>query len=324
LAPISQSVYQNRSLSSSVAKPFKDNGYETSFITGGEMGWRSLDKFISNQYFTIIEGESTLNKLYPDAFTCEWGVHDEYMFDRILHILDNPERKPQFVVGFTISNHTPFETPASYKQYPLKITDELKLRLKATPEIAYKNLLAYQYANSCLGQFIENIKNSSLGENTIIVATGDHTNQSLFDFTDEDILKKYSVPLIIYLPERYRPSHTVNTNKFGSHKDIFPTVFHLALSNTPYLNTGSDLLSDDNKINFGIYTFSLAINSSGCVDFQGTPLFYRWENNSFNSLLPINALQNSHLDSLYLRARAYDASMNFYIMSELKSKKVGE
>jgi len=198
------------------------------------------------------------------------------------------------------------------------------LRLKANPETAYKNLLAYQYANSCLGEFIENIKNSSLGENTIIVATGDHTNQSLFDFTDQDLLKKYSVPLIFYLPEKYRPDHAVNTARFGSHKDIFPTVFNLALSNTPYLNTGFDLLSGEDKHNFGIYTFSLAINSTGCVDFQGTPLFYRWEDNSFNSLFPINALEDRHLDSLYLRARAYNASMNYYIMSELKRKKVRE
>jgi phosphoglycerol transferase MdoB-like AlkP superfamily enzyme len=324
LAPISQSVYQNCSLSSSVAKPFKDNGYGTSFITGGQMGWRSLDKFISNQYFSIIEGESTLKKLYPGALTCEWGVHDEYMFDRILNILKSSEGKPQFVVGFTISNHTPFETPLTYKQYPLKINEELELRLKANPEIAYKNFLAYQYANSCLGEFIENIRNSSLGENTIIVATGDHTNQSLFDFTDRDILKKYSIPLIFYLPEKYRPDHEVNTTRFGSHKDIFPTVFKLALSNTPYLNTGFDLLSGDDKSNFGVYNFSLAINSSGCVDFQGAPLYYRWGNDSFNSLFPINKLHDSHLDSLYLRARAYIASMNYYIMSELKRKKAGE
>jgi phosphoglycerol transferase MdoB-like AlkP superfamily enzyme len=324
IAPISQSVYQNRPLSSSVAKPFKEKGYETSFITGGDMGWRSLDKFINNQYFDVTEGKSTLNKIYPEAYTCEWGVHDEFLFDRILQILKNTSGKPQFIVGFTISNHTPYETPGSYNHYPLKINTGLKSRLKTTPEIAYKNFLAYQYANNCLGQFIENIRNSSLGENTIIVATGDHTNQTIFDFTDKDMMKKYSVPLIIYVPEKYRPRHPVDTARFGSHKDIFPTIFNLALSDATYLNTGINLLSAGNKNNFGIYCFSLAINSSGCVDFKNAPLFYSWESDRVKSLIPINVLHDIRLDSLLLKARAYVASMDYYIMAELKSKKVGE
>lgn len=321
LSPLSQSVYQNHSLSSSVARPFKEQGYSTSFITGGDMGWRSLDKFIYNQYFENVEGRSTLDKLYPDASTCEWGVHDEYTFDRIFNILRNGEGKPQFVVGFTISNHTPYKTPESYKYYPLKITDDIKARIKTTPEIAYKNLMAYQYANSCLGQFIENIKNSPLGENTIIVATGDHPNHQLFDFADKDLLKKYSVPLILYLPEKYRPDHAVRTDNFGSHKDIFPTIFNLALSDATYLNTGCNLLSEDTKYNFGIYSFRIAFDSIGCVDFQSMPLFYRWENDGVRKLSPSFVQHDTRLDSLYLKGRAYDAAMNFYIMSELNSLK---
>jgi len=324
MSPISQSVYQDRSLSSSVAKPFKEHGYSTAFITGGEMGWRSLDKFIYHQYFDNVEGKETIKKLYPKASTCEWGVHDEYMFKRIFQLLSNANGKPQFVVGFTISNHTPYIIPESYKQYPLTLTDEIKTRLKSSPEIAHKNLLVYQYANNCLGQFIEDIKKSPLGENTIVVATGDHTNNQLLEFTDKDLLRKYSIPLILYVPPKYRPSHGVNTNRFGSHKDVFPTIFNLSLSNATYLNTGCNLLSADKCNNFGLYCFYLAMDSTGCVDFQSKPLFYRWESNSSKTLMPINGIQESRLDSLLLKARAYIASMNYYIMSELKSKKIGK
>lgn len=324
LAPISQSVYQNRSLSSSVAKPFKDRGYTTSFITGGEMGWRSLDKFIYHQYFDNVEGESTLKKVFPDVATCEWGVHDEFTFKRIFQLLSNSAGKPQFVVGFTISNHTPYETPKSYKQYPLEITEEIKSHLKTSPEMAYKNLLAYQYANNCLGQFIKDLKNSPYGENTIVVATGDHTNNQLFEFTDKDLLKKYSVPLILYVPAKYRPKHEVDTRIFGSHKDIFPTIFNLSLSNASYLNTGNNLLIADKKSDFGIYCYDLAMNYKGCVDFQNSTLFYKWETDSTRNLVPLDTIKDVQLDSLYLRARAYDASMNFYIMNELNSKKVGK
>ncbi|RPH29662.1 MAG: LTA synthase family protein [Bacteroidales bacterium] len=324
IAPLSQSVYQNRALSSSVAKPFKDKGYSTSFITGGEMGWRSLDKFIYNQYFENIEGGSALKRIYTNATTCEWGVHDEYTFRRIHELLKEAKGKPQFVVGFTISNHTPFETPNDYKQYPLSITEDIKTRLKVSPEIAYKNLLAYQYANSCLGQFINDIRNSPLGENTIIVVTGDHTNNQLFEFADKDLLKRYAVPFILYVPERYKPKRLVNTQRFGSHKDIFPTLFNLALSDVTYLKTGNNLLSVNDADDFGLYCYSVAMNSIGLVDFRGSKMSYKWESDSTKVLLPLGSQSNEALDSLYVSANAYIVSMKYYILNELGSRRIGE
>lgn len=324
LAPISQSVYQNRALSSSVAKPFKDKGYSTSFITGGEMGWRSLDKFIYKQYFDNVEGGSALKHMYSNASSCEWGVHDEFTFKRIMEILKNSDSIPQFIVGFTISNHTPYETPSSYNKYPLALQQDVAERLKVSVEMAKNNLLAYQYANSCLGQFIEDIKNSPLGENTIIVATGDHTNNQLFEFTDKDLLKKYAVPLILYVPDKYKAKHPVDTDRFGAHKDIFPTVFNLALSDAKYLKTGNNLFSLNKSNDFGVYCYDFAMNHNGCVDFQGSKLSFKWENDSSKVLLPLGSQSNEQLDSLYEKAKAYVASMKYYIMNELSSKKVGE
>lgn len=323
-APLSQSVYQNRSLSSSVAKPFHDHGYATSFVTGGSLGWRNLDKFIFHQYFDEVEGESALKKFYPNAKTCEWGVQDEHIFDRIYQILSNGGGKPQFIFSFTISNHTPYETPDSYNAYQLSINDSVKSRLKVSPEMALKNLKAYQYANNCLGQFLEDLRKSPLGENTIVVATGDHNILQLFEFTDRDLLWKYSVPLVLYVPEKYKPTNIVNTKRFGSHKDIFPTIFNLALSNATYLNTGNDLLAVDNKKGFGEFNSYFAISSVGSVDFQRTPLNYIWQDSTYQSFVPLGQQKDARLDSLCLKTKAYLASMNFYIMSELKSKKVGE
>lgn len=323
-SPLSQSMYQNRSLSTSVAKPFHDQGYATSFVTGGSLGWRNLDKFIYHQYFDAVEGESNLKELYPNASVCEWGVQDEFIFDRMYQILSKDVSKPKFIFSFTISNHTPYDIPESYKGYPLVVTEDIKSRLKTTSDIAYKNLMAYQYANNCLGQFIENVRKSPFGDNTIIVATGDHNTLQLFEFADKDMLKKYSVPLILYVPDKYKSKDTVNTRRFGSHKDIFPTIFNLALSNATYLNTGNSMLSKDSLSGFGIYNYHVAMSSAGCVDFQNITLNYSWEDNSFINLIPLGTSQVSSLDSLCLKAKAYKASMNYYIMSELKSKKVGE
>ncbi|HCT31254.1 MAG TPA: hypothetical protein DIW31_11120, partial [Bacteroidales bacterium] len=145
-----------------------------------------------------------------------------------------------------------------------------------------------------------------------------------FEFADKDLLRKYAVPFILYVPEKYKKKNLVDTKRFGSHKDIFPTIFNLALSRATYLKTGNNLMSEDKSKDLGVYCYSFAMNSKGCVDFQGAKLSYKWEADTTRLLLPIGSQSNVQLDSLYVSAKAYVASMKFYIMNELKSKKVGE
>ncbi len=314
IAPISQSEFQNKALTFSVSKTYKEHGYVTSFISGNSLSWRSLDKFLSNQNFDRLEGKPNLLEFYPEAKAGEWGVPDEFTFKRIFEILKNSKENPQFIYGFTISNHTPFDIPSTYKGYPLVINDDLKPKLRKDLDITCKNLLSYQYANSCLGQFIEDVKNSPMGDNTIIVATGDHSNSSLFNYTDKDMLSKLAVPLILYVPDKYKPKVNVDTKRFGSHKDIFPTVFSLSLSGAEYLNTGNNLFAEKGNF-FGVFNCGIAMNSKGCVDFQYAPLYYKWDNAKEKSLVIAN--QEESLDSLCLNARAYVASMKFYIINDL-------
>lgn len=315
IAPISQSEFQNKTLSYSVSKTYKEHGYITSFISGNSLGWRSLDKFLINQGFDRLEGKPNLLERYSDAKAGEWGVPDEFTFKRIFEILNNSTGKPQFIYGLTISNHTPFDIPSTYKGYPLVINDDLKPELRKEIDFTRKNLLSYQYANNCLGQFIEDVKNSPLGDKTIIIATGDHSNPSLFNYTDKDMLKKLAVPLVLYVPDKYKPKNIVDTKRFGSHKDVFPTVFNLSLSNAEYLNTGNNLLDKKDCDFFGVYNCCIAMNSKGCVDFKWNPLYYRWTSDNKESLESV--LQNDSLYLLYLKAKAYSSAVKYYIMSDL-------
>jgi hypothetical protein len=65
----------------------------------------------------------------------------------------------------------------------------------------------------------------------------------------------------------------VDTAIFWSHKDVFPAIFTLALSNDTWLQTGYTLLSADRGGNFGVSCYCLAIGPAGDVDFQNTPFF---------------------------------------------------
>jgi len=66
--------------------------------------------------------------------------------------------------------------------------------------------------------------------------------------------KRYAVPFFISLPDAYRPSN-VNLDRFGSHEDIFPSLYSLALPGIQYTKLGENIFEEN----------SHAMNSSGLV-----------------------------------------------------------
>lgn len=322
LTPLSQSKYFNHSFSTSCALPFVEKGYHTAFITGAKLGWRNLGKFVENQYFQQVEGNSSIMEKVAGASESEWGVFDEFMFARIFDCLSESAKnnKPAFIFGFSTSNHTPFEHPSSFKPYPLQIPENVVKVLRTNEEIAFKNFTNYQYANDCLGKFIEKIRNSPFGKNTIIAASGDHNTLQLFDFSDGQLLQKLSVPLVLYVPEQYRRNLSPDTKIFASQKDLFPTLFNLSLSDASYLNMGFNLF--DNSVSrddfFGINAYNTAFNDFGAVIVQNSPLFYKWSSTEKRALKPVNQEEIQELKSLFEKAKAYTAASTLLIQQEIQ------
>lgn len=322
---ITQTIYLNKTFASSCALPFFNSGYETRFLTGGKLAWRNLDKFVKNQYFKYVESSPTIKKNIKNAIDCDWGVYDEYSFEYVLKILKNNTKKPQFIYFMTISNHTPFYLPENYKGQEINVPQSVQKQYRTSKEIAFKNFTAFQYANNCLANFISQIRNSKLGENTIIVATGDHNTLQVFDFYDANYLQKLSVPLIIYIPQKYLPQNKIDSNTFASHKDIFPTIFNISLSNAKYVNAGINLFDTTKaKNNFAFNSTSkIVMNKNGCVDMSSN-IFYKWKNikSKIKELEPVNDKQDKNLLKLYENAKAYYASICFFLQTELlKDKK---
>ncbi len=320
-SPVSQSPYQGVSFDASAAKPFYEKGYTSIFITGGKMGWRNMDKFIPNQYFSTVEAEPTLRKYYPNGSSGEWGMHDEVLFKRAFDLLANSNGKPYLIFGMTISHHTPYDIPAGYHAQPISIPDWARKRMKFSEEVVLKGLKAYQYANSCLGNFIKQIISSPLGQSTIIVATGDHNIRQNFEYPQEDLFMQYSVPLLMYIPPKYRPKNQININRFASHKDIFPTLYNLSLSRARYPNFGNNLCRANGSHDFGFYCYDVAADSIGLVDFSSTPLYYRWSDKQHRKLAPSKFCPDRHLDSLMVKAKALTACMNYLLIKDIERKR---
>lgn len=233
------------SYDSAAALPFKKAGYETIFVTAGKLGWRNLADFIPCQHFDRTIGKSVIKKEIKGATECTWGVHDEYLYEYILKLINENPKKPKLIFATTKSNHTPFELPKNYKPYPLKIPDEIKEFIISKKDLAMSSFTGYQYGNHCLGIFLSRIKNSPLGKHTIVAASGDHNSYTLISYDNQNIapIYKHAVPFYLYIPESYRPGGSVDQSVYGSHKDIFPTLYNLALSDAEYFCVGENLIS---------------------------------------------------------------------------------
>jgi phosphoglycerol transferase MdoB-like AlkP superfamily enzyme len=231
------------SFKSSIAFPYVNAGYTTTFITGGKLGWRNLQDFIPNQYFQKSYGKAKILKTNPSATTNTWGVYDEYLFDDIFNQLNN--KNPQLIVALTTTNHTPYEIPSDYKPYSLEISDSLKNAIMANEDIAEANFKTYQYTNDCLGKFLTQLKASEFAENTIVAVSGDHNSYALFPLHNSTMEKKdnYIVPFFLSIPEKYKKALHINEDRYGSHKDIFPTLINISLSNQKYFSLGNNLFS---------------------------------------------------------------------------------
>lgn len=321
--PLSQSAYRFKAFNSAVTKPFRQAGYETAFVTGGKLGWRNLDNFTPHQGFETAEGKEAILNQIKGAEQGEWGAYDEYLFQFVEQKLAHTKTgKPKFIFALSTTNHTPFQLPAHYKPYPVTLPDSVKNNLQTTPEIALKNFTNYQYAADCLGKFLTRLKASPLGKNTIVVATGDHNTFMLFQYKNPQMKLKYSVPFYLYVPEMYRKNSktlTYQNTRFGSHKDIFPTIFNLALSGQKFVGLGNNLLAPEteNLHYYAINEGNRAMDNSGTVElyFSKKMAFQKWTDGKKQRLVYAPKPTPAQLQ-LKKEAKAYTALMQYYFNSK--------
>jgi glucan phosphoethanolaminetransferase (alkaline phosphatase superfamily) len=322
MEPISHSIYVNRTMETSSVKPFKEKGYQATFITGSKLGWRNMDKFIPRQYFDNVEGRANLEYHIKNTTSSDWGAYDEFLFERIEDILNEQKGTPQFIFAMTTSNHPPYTYPDTYQPLPVNVPKQLKYAHTSGSNFTQKHMITYQYANDCLGNFIKKIKNLPLGENTIIAIAGDHNARAVFDYSDMNPHDKYAVPFILYIPEKYKQTiFDYTTDCFASHKDVFPTIYHLALSDVSYIKSGVNLLDkQQTETNFGITDNNVILTPNGCIRFEMKPVYYVWADSTRKTLKPAGIEDIPTLNQELLYGKSYLASMTYLIQRCLLEK----
>ena len=208
-----------------IAELLAKQGYDTSFIYGGEKHFDNMASFFyGNGFQTIIDQQDYQNP----KFTATWGVSDEDLFDKANETFSklHDEGKPFFSLVFSSSNHDPFEFPDG------------KIELYEQPKATRNN--SAKYADYAVGHFFELAKKSNYWNNTIFLVIADHDSRvagaSLMP------IKHFHIPALI-LGGGIEPRRD---NRLVSQIDMPTTLLSLAGVSGNYPMMGFDLTQNVN------------------------------------------------------------------------------
>jgi len=311
---LSESEYVRVPFRSSPAFIYKKAGYRTRFVYGGNTGWRDLNRFARNQGFDSVEGDVDISRVLGGLKeTHDWGVFDEDVFRYVKKTLDEATQ-PELVVILTTTNHPPYQLPSTYKVPEQTIPAELASRLNTESSIVTARFKVYNYAAEKVGEFLDEVKGSpTLADKTIVAVTGDHSFY-LVNFSDAELLAKWSVPFYLYVPKAERKNLKVDPQVFGSHMDIFPTLFPLSLSDVDYDALGVNLL-DPAQPHYAIHETGLIAGPQGAALSLGKTGFayFGWEGH-YDKLVSVP--QDTEHTQMATRYRSLMSLLDEYFHSE--------
>lgn len=182
-----------------IARTLKNNGWTTSYYYGGDTNFTNMHAYLVSSGFEDI----ICDKDFPisERFS-KWGAHDHLVFNRCINDITNaPSSSPQFRVIQTSSSHEPFEVPFHKLDIP--------------------QANAFAYTDSCLGDFIGNLRRTGEWDNSLLILTSDHYGaypKNLAKQTD-----RHHIPLLFTGGAISAPK-TIEV--VGSQIDIAATLLH--------------------------------------------------------------------------------------------------
>ena len=224
----------------------KANGYSGAHAFHGYIGsfWNreyAYPKQGFDDFHSLEDFDQTLDPTEADT-PFGMGISDRSFFRQSLEIMKTYEQ-PFYSFMITLSSHYPFALPMKARAISLKPEDE------ATLFGLY--IQSMNYADRAIGEFIENLKEAGLYDNSIIVIYGDHYALTNTDATIDEQVKSmlgrrytiydvFKVPCIIHIPGS---GYTETVEKAGGHLDVLPTLLYLlGIENDKAVMFGSNLL----------------------------------------------------------------------------------
>ena len=214
-------------------KVLSKNGYHTSFVYGGDVGFANMESYLTQGGFSHITDEDEFDSNHNNS---KWGIADHYVFNQLLQEIDTAN-SPFFKVMLSLSSHEPFEVPM---ETVIKGADESSMFLNAC-----------YYTDKSLGEFIRKAKQQTWWKNTLIIITADHGHR----FPNPDELKekeRFKIPML-WLGGAIKTDTTIEN--FGGQTDLSSTLLNqLSFDQSGFLFSRNIL--SENKNSFALYIFN--------------------------------------------------------------------
>jgi len=136
---------------------------------------------------------------------------------------------------------------------------------------------------------LNKIKSSKLKDNTIVVITADNnTIEGNMKYTNKPLLTSKNIPFYMYIPQKLRKTLKIDTRVYGSHKDIYPTLYNMILNNQEYISVGTNML-DKNISHYGVNSSKIIVSKNNIIKAKDISKDSKNENiNYYRSLLAIS------------------------------------
>lgn len=224
---------------------FERLGYSTRFYYTGDLNFGGFRSYTTMSFQSLVTEQDFSGEAIENRF--KWGVHDGYMFDRLLADLAEAPR-PFCYMAFTLSSHEPFTVPMETK---IPGNDN-----------ASKLRNAIAYTDQCLGQFFDRAKASGLWDSTLFVLVADHGTRHIGQLQPHDPAV-FRVPMV-FTGGVLSVRDTV-IDKIGSQTDMIATLYgQLGMDASAYRYSKN--LLDPSTLPFAFYAFS---NAAAFIDERG-------------------------------------------------------
>ena len=204
----------------------RNAGYSLEYYYGGDADFTNMRSYLVSSGIERI----VCDKDFPlSERTGKWGAQDHVLFQRLMKdIKEEKQQEPFLKLVQTSSSHEPFEVPFH------RLDDKI--------------LNAFAYADSCVGDFVEQYKETQLWKNTLFVLVPDH--QGAYPYPIENPLDGQTIPLIL-LGGAIKEPRVIDT--YASQIDIAATLLaQLGLPHDDF--TFSKNILNPSSPHFGYFT----------------------------------------------------------------------
>ena len=228
----------------SLAGTLSENGYSTYFMYGGDINFTNMKGWLYDAGFrnVISDADFTAHERHTNA----WGVQDGITFSRLLTDVRQHRDSLWFGGFLSLSSHEPFDVP--YSRLEDKICN------------------AFAYTDSCIGAFVDSLRNTEVWDNLLLVITPDHG----FRYPQEGFAfdpHVHHIP-VLWLGGAVKKPMVID--RFTAQSDMAATILAQMGIDHKEFRFSRNVLSESYDYPFSFYTFS---NGFCFMDSTGVTLY---------------------------------------------------